>query len=32
MFGGLEAIIMLVPVIYLPLYIAAWLYTRRRFP
>ena len=32
MFGGLEGIILFVPLIYLGLYVAAWLYTRQTLP
>jgi hypothetical protein len=32
MIGGLEGIIIFIPLIYLLLYIIAWLYTRKRFP
>lgn len=32
MIGGLEGIIVFIPLIYLALYIIAWLYTRKRFP
>lgn len=32
MFGGLDAFIMLVPFIYLGMFVIAYLYTRKRFP
>ncbi len=32
MIGGLEGIIVFIPLIYLLLYIIAWLYTRKKFP
>lgn len=32
MFGGLEGIIVLIPLIYLGMFILAYLYTRKRFP
>ncbi len=32
MIGGLEGLILFIPLIYLLLYIIAWLYTRKRFP
>lgn len=32
MLGGLEGLILFVPLIYLGFYIIAWLYVRRRFP
>jgi hypothetical protein len=32
MLGGLEGIIFFVPLIYLGLYLLAYLFTRRRFP
>jgi hypothetical protein len=32
MFGGLEGIILLVPFVYLGMFVAAYLYTRKRFP
>jgi len=30
--GGLEGLILFIPLVYLLLYIIAWLYTRKRFP
>lgn len=32
MIGGLEGIIVFIPLVYLVLYILAWLYTRKKFP
>ena len=32
MIGGLEGIIVFIPLVYLALYIIAWRYTRKRFP
>jgi hypothetical protein len=32
MLGGLEGIIMFVPLVYLGMFIVAYLYTRKRFP
>ena len=32
MLGGLEGIILFVPFVYLGMFVAAWLYTRKRFP
>jgi hypothetical protein len=32
MIGGLEGLIFFVPLVYLLLYILAWLYTRKKFP
>jgi hypothetical protein len=32
MIGGLEGLFLFIPLIYLLLYIIAWLYTRNRFP
>lgn len=32
MIGGLEGLILFIPLVYLLLYIIAWLYTRKRFP
>ncbi len=32
MFGGLEGLIILIPFVYLGMYIAAYFYTRRKFP
>jgi hypothetical protein len=32
MLGGLEGFIVFIPIIYLALYVIAYLYTRKRFP
>jgi hypothetical protein len=32
MFGGLEGIILFIPLVYLAFYVLAYLYTRKRFP
>lgn len=32
MLGGLEGLILFVPILYLGFYIVAYLYTRKRFP
>ncbi len=32
MIGGLEGLIVFIPLVYLLLYVVAWLYTRKRFP
>ncbi len=32
MFGGLEGIILIVPLVYLGFYVVAYLYTKKRFP
>lgn len=32
MLGGLEGIIIFIPLLYLVFYLVAWLYTRKKFP
>ena len=32
MLGGLEGLILFVPILYLGFYVVAYLYTRKRFP
>jgi hypothetical protein len=32
MLGGLEGLIIFIPIVYLGLYLAAWRYTKKRFP
>jgi hypothetical protein len=32
MLGGLEGLIIFIPLVYLALYVLAWRYTKKRFP